>query len=396
MKAPLNNIRVIEIGNAIAGPLCCTLLGDMGADVIKVEIPGRGDDARKWGELVSGESPYFIQYNRNKKSITLDIKKEEGKRILLMLLDKCDVIVENFRPGTMDRLGLSYKSIRRRNPRIVYCSISGFGQYGPYHKLGGYDAIIQAMSGLMAVNGEEGMPPLRVGVPITDIIAALYAAYSVTLALLVRERTGKGQHIDVSLYESGICAVAQWITIHSLTKKSIVRFGNRYPLLAPYELFQTKDEPLVIAIGNEEQWKELCTIIGREELVDDPRFRTNSERIKEENRKQLIELISSALKERGVSDWLKLLWEKGIPAGKVNKIEELREDKHLRERGVFVNVKHPVLGYIEIVAPIPKLSETPGSVRMPAPILGEHTEQVLLELGISREEIDELRRRNVI
>jgi formyl-CoA transferase/CoA:oxalate CoA-transferase len=396
LKGPLDGVRVVEIGTAIAGPLCAALLGDMGADVVKVELPRRGDDSRMWGEQVQGESPYFIQYNRNKRSLALDLKGEEGKKILTKLLRGADVLVENFRAGTMAKLGFSYGRLSRINPRLVYCSISGFGQKGPYSSLGGYDAIVQAMSGLMAVTGEADGPPLRVGIPITDIIAALHAAYSVVLALFARGKTGKGQMIDVSLFESGVSAVAQWATISAMTGKAVGRFGNEYPLLSPYEVFDAQDRPIVVAVGNDQLWAKLCQLLGMEGLIDDPRFRSNPDRIKPENRRLLHDILAAAFAKRDASAWISLLWGEGIPAGMIKKVEELWEDPQLRHRGAFTKVKHSKLGPVHIVSTIPKLSMTPGKIRRASPTLGEHSEEILTELGYSKKQIQALRDKGVL
>lgn len=395
-SGPLREVKVIELGTAIAGPMCGMLLGDMGAEVTKIETPGKGDDSRHWGQAVDGESPYFLQYNRNKRSVALNIKSDGGRNILMRLIKASDVLIENFRPGTMKRLGLSYEEVHRANPRLVYCSVSGFGQSGPYSGLGGYDAIMQGMSGLMAVTGEEGGPPLRVGAPITDILAALYSALAISLAIIARERTGKGQWVDVSLFESGVSAVAQWITISALTRRPIRRFGNRYPLLAPYETFSTNDLPIVVGVGNEETWKRFCVAIQREELTNDPRFKTNADRIAPENRNALSKILQTIFLTKSARDWVELLWGADIPSGTINSIEDLAEDSHLKSRGAFARVGHRSLGEISLVTSMPKLSETPGSVRLPPPTLGEHTREVLLELGVPDAEIRALESKGII
>jgi crotonobetainyl-CoA:carnitine CoA-transferase CaiB-like acyl-CoA transferase len=396
LKGPLHGIRVVEMGNAIAGPLCASLLGDMGADVIKVEPLGKGDDSRRWGAQVNGESPYFIQYNRSKRSIALDVKHPRGKKVLEKLIRRSDVLVENFRPGTLANLGFSYPKLKKLNPRLVCCSVSGFGQTGPYRSLGGYDAIVQGMSGIMAVTGDKDDPPLRTGAPITDIAAALYASFSIALALYARNKSGKGQIIDVSLFESGVSTVAQWITINALTHARTPRFGNRYPLLAPYELFRTKDKAIVVAIGNDVLWKKLCDLIGKPELADDPRFRTNLDRIKGENRPALADLLQRVFLDKPASHWINSFWKEGIPAGPINRIEELASDEQLISRGAFSAVKHPTLGKIEVVSALPKLSGTPGRVAAPPPKLGEHTNEILRELGYTPQQAKRLKKEGVV
>src|SRR5579863_4147832 len=314
LTGPLAGVKVIELGNAIAAPLCGSMLGYMGADVVKIEPPGRGDYSRSWGDQVLAESPYFLQYNRNKRSVAVDLKSRAGKDVLAKLIKRSDVLVENFRPGTMSKLGFSESRIRTLNPSLIHCAVSGFGQTGPYSQLGGYDSMIQAMSGVMAVTGEPDGDPLRVGAPITDIVAALAAAFSVASALYERRRSRKGQVIDVSLFESGLSIVAQWVTIATLTGRQFRRFGNVYPLLAPYELFKTADSELVLAIGNDVLWSRLCSVLGLEEQATDPRFKTNPDRIRPENRRALTAALRSKLLEQRTAEWIRTFWKEGIPA----------------------------------------------------------------------------------
>lgn len=396
LEAALSDIRVVELGSAVAVPLSSSILGSLGADVIKVEVPSGGDDSRRWGRQVGGESPYFIQYNGDKRSIALDIKTPDGQKVLKKLIERADVLVENFRPGTMKKLGFPYPVLRRLNARLVYCSISGFGQTGPYRNLGGYDAIIQAMCGLMAVTGEADGPPLRVGTPITDIVAALYATLSILVALKVRERTGIGQAIDVSLFESGVSTIAQWITIVMLSGNHVDRFGNRYPLLAPYEVFKASDRPMVVAVGNDEMWARLCKLIGHEEIFDDPRFRTNGDRIRPANREVLTGILQAAFSKRSSTEWMAGFRRQGIPASRINTVEELWDDPQLKARSTFARVMHKRLGRLRIVSALPKFSETPPAVRRAAPILGEHSDEILEELGYTQRRIQELRRKMVV
>jgi len=393
---PLRGVRVLEFGSAITAPMCCMLLSEMGAEVIKIEPPGRGDDSRSWGVKKNGESPYFAHYNKNKKSLALNLKAHEGLEIALKLAEKSDVVVENFRPGVMHRLGLGYEVVKQLNPRVVYCSISGFGQTGPYRDLGGYDAIIQGMCGLMSVTGEPDGEPMRVGVPITDVVTALYAAYSILLALLWRERTGEGQFIDISLYEAGVSLMGQWISIYSATGHLPTRFGNKYPLLAPYEPIKTKDGYVILGIGNDELWRKFCKIINREDLAYNSKYRTNQDRIKPENREELINTLSEIMSRRTTDEWIEILWRNGIPAGPINTIDKILKDPHLNERMFFVKMSHPIMGELTTLNPVPKFEKFTGGVRSNAPLLGEHSVEILKTLGYSYDEIENFIAKGVI
>jgi CoA:oxalate CoA-transferase len=395
-SGPLSNLRVVELGTAVAGPMCGMLLAEMGSDVIKIEIPNRGDDSRYWGRTIKDESPYFIHYNRNKKSVTLNLRTEEGRTILKKIIERCDILIENYRPGVMDKLNLSYDDLRKINNRLIFCSISGFGQTGPYQKLGGYDAIIQAMSGIMSVTGEKEGPPLRVGVPITDILTAIYAAYAISLSLFVRERTGKGERIDVSLFDSAVAAMGQWISTYALLGTLPSRFGNKYPLIAPYEPFPTKDVPIVVATGSQQLWESLCKAISRDDLLSDDRFKTNEDRIQPQNRESLSALLSETFSKKGSEEWIHILRKVGIPSGPINTVDKVLNDPHLNMRGTFVDLDHPVLGKIKMTNVVPKLSNTPGKIKSSSPTLGQHTREVLLELGYSNKEIMHFSQKGII
>jgi len=372
------------------------LLGEMGADVIKIEAPGKGDDSRQWGAQLKGESLYFLHYNKNKRSCALDLKTTGGREAFLRLVKRSDVVVENFRPGVMGKLGLSYRQLKQTNSRLIYCAVSGFGQTGPYSQLGGYDAIVQGMSGIMSVTGEPDGEPLRVGLPITDIVAALYAAFSVALALFWREKTGRGQFVDISLLEAGVGAMGQWVSVFAGTGEIPRRFGNKYPLISPYEPIETRDGHIMVAVGNEELWKSFCRIIGRSDLLEDPRFATNLERIRPENRRQLIETLTDTLRRDTAEAWIAKLWAGGVPAGPINSVDRLLQDPHLLERGLFVDVEHPRVGRLRTVGVVPKFELTQGSVKSAAPLLGQHTREVLKEVGYDDEEIDRMARESMI
>jgi len=396
VNGPLSGIRVLEFGSAVAAPLCGAILAEMGADVIKVEGVDKPDDARNWGKMVKGESLYFLHYNRNKRSLAVNLKDVRGREIVLKLVERSDCVVENFRPGVMERLGLSYSFLRGLNERLVYCSISGFGQTGPYSQLPGYDVIVQGMSGLMSVTGEAEGPPLRVGVPIIDILTALNAAMAVCAALFVREKTGRGQFIDVSLLETGVMAMGQWLSGYLGAGEVPHRFGNRYPPLAPYEPFNVKDGWIIVAVGNEEHWRKLCTLIGRDDLLRDERFKTNQSRIRPENRAALAAELEKTLTGRTVGEWLKVFWEEGVPAGPINTIREIASDPHLSVRKAFTELTHPVLGNVKFIRCTPVFNDTPTSVKTPAPTHGQHTDAILRDLGYTEDQIKLLEGQGVI
>ncbi|MDW8359635.1 MAG: CoA transferase [Candidatus Caldarchaeum sp.] len=391
----LEGVRVVEVGTAVAAPLCSLLLSEMGAEVVKVENTERGDDARQMGRQVKGESLYFFHYNKNKKSIAVDIKTEKGREIIKQLVKTSDVFVENFRPGVMDRLGLSYAELRKVNKRLVYCSVSGFGQTGPYSEFGGYDIVVQAMSGLMSVTGLPEGEPLRVGVPIVDILAAVNAAAAVCSALYMRERTGEGMYIDLSLFEAGVAAMGQWISTYVGSGELPARHGNKYPAIAPYELFKASDGWFVVAVGNEKHWRLLCSALGREDLLNDPRFSDNQRRTQLVNRDVLSRELDKTFSTKCVGEWVELLHRFGVPCGPVYTVRELLEDPHVKARNLLSEVVHPVLGRTTVVRSAPFYSGEKPSFT-PPPLHGEHTEEVLKKLGCSGEEVEELERLGVV
>ncbi|MEM4495377.1 MAG: CoA transferase [Candidatus Caldarchaeum sp.] len=393
--APLEDVSVLEIGTAIAGPLCGAILAEMGAKVVKVEHPLHGDDARHFGKIVKGESLYFINYNRNKLSLAVDIKKEDGLAIVKKLVRRVDVLVENYRPGTLSKLGLSYEEVKRLNKRIIYCSISGFGSQGVYRDYKGYDVVVQAMSGLMWMNREQGAEPMRLPVPITDILAAYGAATAVCAALHLRKRDRKAVKIDSSLLQMGVAAVSQWLVDTWVTKQEVKPFGNKYPALAPYEPFRTKDGWIVVAVGNDEQWRRLCTTIGREDLMQDERFRTNQDRINPRNRGHLASELQKTLVEKTSKEWVTLFQNEGIPAGPVYSLRDVLSDENLASLGLFSPMHHPTIGEALAVRLTAFFQGFPTS-QGPAPRLGEHTETILRQLGYSRRKIRELEEKGIV
>jgi formyl-CoA transferase/CoA:oxalate CoA-transferase len=370
--SPLSGLTVIDLTRVLSGPYCTMMLADMGARVIKIEQPGRGDDTRAWGPpFIAGESAYFLSINRNKESLTLDLKHPAGRRVLDALLDRADVIVENFRPGTMERLGLGYDDVAKRWPRIVYCSISGFGQTGPRREEPGYDAVIQAEGGLMSITGAAGGPPFRLGVAIADIVSGMFAAHGIAFALLARERTGHGQQVDVAMLDATAALLTYQAGIYFATGTTPGRMGNRHPTIVPYETFPAADGEFVVAVGNDDQWRRFCGVIAASELRDDERFATNRGRVS--NYETLRPLLVEKLRVKTRAEWVDALKGAGVPCGSVREIAEVLRDEHLVARGMVEAVEHAVAGTINVLGVPIKLVETPGAVRA-APGARAHTE----------------------
>jgi formyl-CoA transferase/CoA:oxalate CoA-transferase len=389
-QGPLAGTVVIDFTRVLSGPYCTMLLADMGARVIKVEQPGKGDDTRAWGPpFVHGESAYFLSINRNKESITLDLKRREAQEVLDRLLAKADVLVENFRPGTMDRMGIGYERVSTHQPRLVYCSISGFGQTGPRRDLPGYDAVVQAEGGLMSITGDADGPPYRLGVAISDIVAGIFASHGIVLALLARERTGRGQLVDVGMLDSTVALLTYQAGIFFATGTSPGRLGNRHPTIAPYETYTARDGDFVIAVGNDEQWRRFCGAVGLDGLASDPRFETNRDRVTRYD--ELRPLLAARLLERPRAQWLEALTAAGVPCGSVRDVGEVLGDPQLAARDMIAHLEHAAAGAIRTLGVPIKLSDTPGAVRTPPPQLGEHTDAVLRDLGFAAEEIARLR-----
>ena len=382
---------VLDFTRVLSGPYCTMLLADMGARVIKVEQPGRGDDTRAWGPpFIDGESAYFLSINRNKESLTLDLKHPSARRVLDPLLQQAGVIVENFRPGTMERLGLGYDALSADSPGLVYCSISGFGQTGPRRAEPGYDAVIQGEAGLMSITGAPEGPPFRLGVAIADIVSGMFAAQGIAMALLARARTGRGQRVDVGMLDATAALLTYQAGIFFATGTTPVRMGNRHPTIVPYETFAASDGEFVVAVGNDDQWRRFCGVIGAAALADDERFTTNQARVSHHD--QLHPLLSERLRVRSRAAWVADLKREGVPCGSVRDVGEVLEDPHLDARGMIETVEHISDGAVKVLGVPIKLSETPGSVRTAPPALGQHTDRILHEdAGLSRDEIEMLR-----
>jgi crotonobetainyl-CoA:carnitine CoA-transferase CaiB-like acyl-CoA transferase len=389
----LEGITVLDLTRILSGPYCTMLLADLGARVIKIEQPGTGDDTRRWGPpFVEGESAYFLSTNRNKESVTLDIKRPEGRAILDELLDRADVLVENFRPGTLAKLDAGYESLASRHPRLVYASISGFGHSGPRTNEAGYDLVMQGEGGLMSLTGPAAGPGFRLGVAIVDIVTGMFAAEAITAALFARERTGRGQKVDIAMLDSVTALLTYQAGIYFATGAAPERLGNRHPTIVPYETFRASDGEFVLAVGNDEQWRKFCGIAG---LELDERFATNPSRVT--RYAELKPIIDKRLRTETRGYWIEKLTVAGVPCGSVRDLQELFADPQISARAMVTDVEHASIGPLRLLGTPLKLSETPASVRTAPPVLGEHTEAVLTrDLGRSPDEIAALRAKGVV
>ena len=380
MTPALDGLRVLDLSAYLAGPYCSMVLGDMGADIIKIERP-EGDEMRRMPPFVGGESYAFMIFNRNKRSVVLDLKTSEGHEACLEIAAQADILLENYRPGVAERLGLGYEALSALNPRLIYCSVSGFGQTGPYRARGGVDRIAQAMSGLMSINGEEDGPPLPVPVPISDINGGMFAAIGILSALQARERTGRGQQVDTSLFETAISLGVYEAAAYFATGVVPGRIGQAHRQAAPYQSFRTRDGWIMVGVAGENLWQRLCRVIGDEALIDDPRFRDNAERVKHHH--ELADALQGKFEGETTSYWFEKLDGAGIPTGPINTYDQVYADPHTQARRMVETVTHPSAGESRILGVTVKLSDTAGSIRRPAPLLGQHSEEVLNELGIT-------------
>lgn len=386
---PLQGLKVIELAHIMSGPTCGMLFADMGADVIKVEKVPDGDDTRRFAPpYVDGESAAFLMMNRNKRGIAVNLKTEAGKQILLRLLSTADVVTENYRKGTMEKMGLGYETLREIYPRLIYCEISGYGRTGPYADKPGFDLIAQGMTGLMSITGEEGQAPVKCGGPVTDINAGILAAVGVLAAYVHRLKTGEGQRVDTSLFEAGIQQTYWQAAIYFATGVSLGGTGSANPLTAPYQAFPTLDGWINIGAANQANWERLLEVLDAPELKNDPRFHTNPDRMK--NRAALVAKIAEILKQRSTSDWVARLDAVGLPVGPILNMEEVLRHPQTLAREMVVETRHSKAGTTKALGLPIKFSATPGKVTRPAPLLGEHTREVLEEYGYSAQEIDKL------
>ena len=387
---PLTGIKVIDLTRVVAGPTCTLQLGQMGAEVIKVEAPGKGDDTRTAPPFLNGESTWFIEMNCNKKSITLDLKSPEGKEVLWRLIDRADVFIENFRPGVCDKLGFSYEAVAARNPRLIYCSISG---YGSAEKIGSYDPIIQGECGLMSITGEPDGEPMKVAIPISDLISALYAVQGILYALFQRVTTGRGQYVDIAMLHAMVSLMqlpgSKYVGIGENSR----RLGNKHPSWAPYRLFKSADGYVNIACGNNGLWLTLCDQLGLPHLKEDPRFLTNKDRVA--NRDQLNAILAPVFETKTTAEWCEQLLKVGIPTGKIRTVAEIFEDPKLIGNRMVVEVDHPKAGRIKVLGNPLMMSETTQEYH-PAPLLGAHNEEVLTGLGFGADEIARMKEKGVL
>jgi CoA:oxalate CoA-transferase len=395
MNLPLENIKVIDLSRVLAGPYGTMVLADLGADVLKIEMPKTGDDSRAFGPYVNNESAYFMSLNRNKKSLTLNLKKEEGKKILKDLLKDADVIVENYRPGTMEKLGLGYDVLKEINPKLIYAASSGFGHTGPYSKRPAYDGVIQAMGGIMSITGPKGGEPTRVGPSVADIFSGLFTAIGILAAVNERRETGKGTKVDVSMLDCQVGILENALARYFATGVAPKPAGNKHTSIVPFEPFNTSDGQIVIAAGNDNLWAKFCKAMGTEELIDDERFKTNP--LRNKNYDELKPLIDEKIKEKPTEEWKKILLDAGVPSGPINNMEMLVKDEQVLARNMIQEVEHPVAGKQHLPGIPIKMEGVSDKIRFPAPVLGQHNEEVLAErLGYSKEEIEKFKEEGVL
>jgi formyl-CoA transferase len=400
---PLENIRIVDITRALAGPYCTMMLGDLGADVIKVERPGIGDETRGWGPpfvgkpygKYPGETAYFIAANRNKRSITVNIQSVEGQEIVRKLAGISDVLVENYRTGELDKRGLGYKDLHHLCPKLIYCSVSGYGRTGPNADRPGYDAIIQAEAGMMSITGPVEGPPSRVGIPIIDITSGMFASTAILSALRARDLTGEGQLVDISLFDSHIALLSNVASNYLVGEEPPQRLGNAHPNLVPYQAFPALDGWFLVGVANEKQWGSLCDMLNRPDFKTDSRFSSNGARVA--NRATIVDELAKTFSQKNVDDWLADLVKAGLPCGRINSIPEVFDHPQAQAREMILETEHASAGTVKLTGFPYKLSNTPAGLRLPPPMLGQHTEEVLTTLlDYSKADVASLRDREAI
>ncbi len=395
MSGPLSGIKVLDLTRVLAGPYATMILSDLGAEVIKIEQPEIGDESRNFGPFKNGFSLYFMSVNRGKRSITLDLKTDRGKDIFKQLVKQSDILVENFRPGTMKKLGLDYETLAAEHPALIYAACSGFGQTGPFAEKGAYDMIIQGMGGIISITGEPDGPPVRVGTSISDITAALFTTIGILSALHNRNSTGKGQLVDVAMLDSLVAVLENAIVRYFATDEIPQPLGSRHPAITPFEAFESADGHIIIAIGNDTLWAKFCEHVDQKNLISDPRFRTNVERTA--NHSELFPILSEIMRQRTTDEWIDALENIGVPCGPINTIDKVVNHPQVQARNMITQVIHQMTGAVEVPGLPIKLSDTPGNVDIPAPNLGEHTVEILTDvLKMSTDEVKQLKQEKII
>ena len=395
-QSALDGVKVLDLTRVLAGPFCTMILGDLGADVLKIERPKVGDDTRAWGPpFVGGQSCYFLSINRNKRSVCIDIKSPKGKKLIMQLAAQSDILVENYLPGKLNEMGIGYKDIKAVNPKIIYCSITGYGHSGPYSLRPGYDIIAASVGGLIHVTGPEDGDPCKTGVALTDLTTGLYAHGAIMAALFQRERNGTGQHIDVNLLSSQVSCLVNLGANYLMAGREAKRWGTAHESIVPYQSFATTDGYLTVGGANDRQFRELCAKIGRKDLAEDSQFATNALRV--QNRRRLIDEMASTIKTKSNDEWINIFAGANFPYGPINTLEKVFQDPQIVHSGIVSEVQHPTAGKIRMVGPPVEFSGSGNEIRLPPPILGQHTVQVLNErLGYSTEQIEQLKNSGVV